>query len=100
MHATLGEEIFSGVPRTAKAFEKKNSFGKFLLHPRNDVLPGGHGNFVASVAAEAIHAAATPDDQGVGDKIPEFNVVLFKFDQVFPNGSPSAGADEFAGRTF
>jgi len=30
----------------------------------------------------------------VGDEIPEFDIVLFEFDEVFPDCSPRAGADK------
>ena len=56
----------------------------------------GSGNFVAGIAAETVHAAPAPDQQRVGDDVPKFDVVLFEFDQIFPDGAPRAGAGEFA----
>ena len=96
LHSAFGQQIFRGFPRTAEAFEQKNGFGKFFLHSRNDVLPRGHGNFVAGVAAETVHAAPAPDNQRVGDDVPEFHIVLFEFDQIFPNRAPRARAGKFA----
>ena len=56
----------------------------------------GDGNFVAGVAAETVHAAPAPGQKRVGDFVPEFYVVLFEFDQIFPDRAPRAGAGEFA----
>ena len=63
LHSAFGQQEFGRVPRSAKAFEQKNGFGKFLLDAGDDVLPGGHGNFVAGVAAETVHAAPAPDEE-------------------------------------
>ena len=61
LHSAVGEQIFGGFPRAAEAFEQEDGFGKFVLHPGDDVLPGGHGNFVAGVTTKTIHAAPAPD---------------------------------------
>ena len=89
LHAALGQQAFGGFPRTAEAFEQENGFGKFVLHAGDDVLPGGHGNFVAGVATETVHAAPAPDQKRVGDDVPERDVVLFQFHQIFPESSPT-----------
>jgi hypothetical protein len=89
LHAAFGEQIFGGFPGAAEAFEQENGFGKFVLHAGDDVLPGGHGNFVAGVAAETVHAAPAPGQKRVGDDVPERDVVLFEFDQIFPDVCPT-----------
>ena len=100
LHPAFGQQIFRGFPRTAEAFEQKNGFGKFVLDARNDILPRDDGNFVAGVAAETVHAATAPDQKRIGDFVPEFYIVLFEFDQIFPDGSPRAGAGECSRRDF
>ena len=63
--------IFGGFPGTAETLEQKDRFGKFLLHAGHDVLPRGGGNFIAGVATKTIHAAPAPDQERIGDDVPE-----------------------------
>ena len=88
LHSAIGEQVFRGFPRTAEAFEQKNYFGKFILHAGDDVLPRGHGDFVASIAAKTIHAAMTPGQQRISDGVPKFHVALFQFNQILPDRAP------------
>ena len=97
LHPALGEQILGGLPGTAKAFEQKDRFGKFLHHARGDVTPRGHGNLVAGVAAETIDAAPAPFEEHVGEMLPERGIVVrLQFHEVFPHRAPGAGADERA----
>ena len=96
MHSAFGEQVFSGLPRAAEAFEQEDGFRKFALDARNNVLPRRDGNFIAGVAAETVHAAFAPDHQRFGDDVPKFDVVLFQFHQIFPDRAPSTGAGKFA----
>ena len=96
MHAAVGEQGFGGFPGAAESFEQEDGFGKFLLHAGDDVLPGRHGNFVAGIAAEAVHAAAAPGQEHVGELVPERDVVVFQFDEVLPGDAPGAGTGKRA----
>jgi hypothetical protein len=80
----------------AETFQEEDRVGKLAGDAGDDVLPDVGGDLVAGVAAEAVDAAAAPFEEGVGDEIPEDDVALFEFDEVFPDDAPGAGAGEAA----
>src|SRR4029077_19926518 len=94
LHAALSEERFRGFPRAAEAFEQENRFGKFVLHPRDDVFPGRGRHFVAGIAAEAVHAAPAPCQKHFSQGVPKRDIVVLQLDEIFPDSSPGAGAGE------
>ena len=89
-------QVFRGFPRSAETFQQKNGFREFILDTGDDVLPGRHGNFIAGIAPETVCAAPAPDQEGVGNFVPQHHVVLFQFNEIFPGGSPGAGTGKRA----
>src|SRR6266853_1233361 len=57
VQTAFGEQGFGGFPGAAEALELENRLGMFLLHARDDILPGGHWHLVASNAEEAVVSA-------------------------------------------
>ena len=98
LHSALGEQRLGGRPRTAKSLQEKNGFGKFLANPRDDVLPDGQWNLVASIAAKAVHTASAPREKCLREILPQRGVVWFDLDEILPDRSPGAGTFEVAVR--
>ena len=98
LHAAFGEQVLRGLPRPSQTFEEKQGFGILLPHPGRDVAPGGHGDFVAGVAAETIHATAAPGEENLRQVFPELRITMIQLGQVFPGNTPGTGADKGAVR--
>ena len=94
LHRAVGEQVFRRFPRAAEPFEQEDGVGKILEDARRDVAPGGHGNLVARVAAEAIDTAPAPFEEDVGDVFPERGIAVVDLGEIFPDCAPRAGRDE------
>jgi len=75
----------------AEAFEHEDGLGVLEADFGDDVFPGGDGNFIAGVAAEAVDAAFAPEEKYVGHVLPEVAVGVVEFGEVFPEDAPGAG---------
>ena len=76
---------------TSEAFEHEDGFGIFEADFGDDVGQVGMGDFVASVAAEAVDPATAPEEEYIGHVAPEVAVGVVEFGEVFPENTPSAG---------
>ena len=96
LHSAVCQEACGGFPGAAQAFEQENGGRKFLAHASRNVLPGGQRHFVPGVATKSIHPPPAPGEKHFGEIVPEFDMLVSKFDQVLPRRAPRARADECA----
>ena len=94
VHAGFIEELFGDGGVAAESFEHKDGFGIFEADFGDDVAPGGCGDFVAGVTAEAVDAAAAPEEEDFGHVAPEVAVGVVEFGEVFPEDAPGTGGFE------
>ncbi len=74
VHAGGVEELFGDGGIAAEAFEHEDGLGVLEADFGDDVFPGGGGDFVAGVAAEAVDAVFAPEEEDVGHVGPEVAV--------------------------
>ena len=75
----------------AQPFQQEDRLRKLLPDPGSDVFPGGRGDHVPGIAAEAIHPSAAPDKKDICQIFPEIQFAVVQFGQVAPGNAPGAG---------
>lgn len=94
VHAGFVEELFGEGGVAAEAFEHEDGFGVFEADFGDDIAPGGGGDFVSGVTAEAVDAATAPEEEDVGHVAPEVSVGVVEFGEIFPEDAPGSGRFE------
>ena len=78
----------------AKALKHEDGEWILVADARDDVLPRLGRNHVSRVAAEPVHALATPEKEHVRHVGAKLRIGIVEFDEVGPFHAPCAGADE------
>ena len=96
LHAAPREQGLGGLPAATQTFQQEDGLRVGLVDLGGDVLPGGQRHHVPGIAAEAVHAAAAPHQQGPGHHVPQGRAAVVQLHQVLPGGAPGARAVEGA----
>ena len=94
VESRLPNQLLHHLELAAQSFEHEDGIGVLAPDLGHDIFPDGAGDHIAGIAAEAVDAASTPEEENIGHLVPQSPLRVVQLREVLPGDAPGAGGDK------